>query len=79
MNWALIVVVAFFALLFLFPKKRVKVYGSMDCGWTRRQIEYLGSRGEFIDCTKGPCPSWVTGYPGVETEDGKKLVGFNKV
>lgn len=79
MNWALVIIVALIVLLVIFPKKRVKVYGSMNCGWTKRQLDYLGSRSEFIDCEKQNCPSWVTGYPGVETADGKKLVGFNKV
>lgn len=75
--WVLIVLVV--AILLIPPKKRVKVYGSKDCGWTVRQLEYLGSRAEFIDCKTQKCPEWVTGYPGVETPDGKKLIGFNKV
>lgn len=77
--WFGIVIVASLLLMFLFPKKRVKVYGSKDCGWTVKQLEYLGDRAEFIDCKTGKCPEWVTGYPGVETPDGKKVVGFTKV
>lgn len=80
MLWiAVIVLLTAIALLFLTPKKRVKVYGSKDCGWTVKQLEHLGSRADFIDCTKTTCPVWVTGYPGVETPDGKQTVGFTKV
>jgi hypothetical protein len=80
MLWIVIgVVIAALLILFMLPKKRVKVYGSKDCGWTVKQLDYLGSRAEFIDCTKQTCPAWVTGYPGVETPDGKTMVGFTKV
>lgn len=75
--WILIVVALVF--LFLVPKKRIKVYGSKNCGWTLKQLDYLGSRAEFIDCEKTKCPSWVTGYPGVEMTNGKQFVGFQQV
>ena len=54
----------------------VKVYGSMSCGWTRKQLKELGNRATFVDCTQTQCPAWVTGFPGVETTDGKKIVGY---
>lgn len=79
MLWVAAIVIIAIILLFMLPKKRVKVYGSKSCGWTVKQLEHLGSRAEFIDCTKQTCPSWVTGYPGVETPDGKQSVGFTKV
>lgn len=75
--WIILVIVL--ALLFLTPKKRIKVYGSMGCGWTRKQLDHLGSRADFIDCDTKKCPSWVTGYPGVEMPDGKQIVGFQQV
>lgn len=78
MLWIVVIVITALMILFLLPKKRIKVYGSMDCGWTRKQLDHLGSRGEFIDCNKKKCPSWVTGYPGIETSDGKQIVGFNE-
>ncbi len=72
-------VTAALLILFMLPKKRIKVYGSMNCGWTRKQLDHLGNRGEFIDCTKQKCPSWVTGYPGLETPEGKQIVGFTEM
>jgi hypothetical protein len=58
--------------------KRTRVYGSMACGWTRKQLEDLGDNGEFIDCTVGQCPEFVTGYPTVQKPDGTISVGYSK-
>lgn len=59
-------------------QNKIKVYGSMGCGWTRKQLEHFGDRAEFIDCTKTQCPSFVSGFPTIERADGTISVGFSK-
>lgn len=75
----ILLILAIIVLLFI-PRntKKIKIYGTMGCGWTKKQIEELGNRAEFIDCSTG-CPSWVTGYPGIEMPDGKTSVGYTKM
>lgn len=58
--------------------KRTRVYGSMACGWTRKQLDDLGNDAEFVDCTKVECPAFVTGYPTVQKPDGTISVGYSK-
>lgn len=44
----------------------VKVYGSMTCPWCIKQKEYLDAKSikyDFIDCTTGECPEFVSGFP----------------
>lgn len=58
--------------------KKIKVYGSMGCGWTKKQLEVFGDKCEFVDCTSAQCPSFVTAYPTIERPDGTISVGFSK-
>lgn len=56
-----------------------KVYGSMNCGWTRKQIEELKNKGvqyEFLDCSGGMCKE---GMPTNILPDGSRRVGFTSV
>lgn len=59
-------------------QQKIKVYGSMGCGWTRKQLDVFGDSAEFIDCTKTQCPSFVSGFPTIERADGTISVGFSK-
>lgn len=55
-----------------------KVYGSMGCGWTRKQIDELKKNGvpyEFLDCTGDICKD---GMPVNILPDGSKRLGFTK-
>ena len=57
------------------------VYGSMGCGWTRKQLDYMKSKGKpytFVDCDKKGCDD-IDGYPTLIHSDGRKIVGFNQV
>jgi hypothetical protein len=60
-----------------------KVYGTMGCGWTRRQIDELKKKGvayTFLDCSKGECEGQnVTGMPLNILPDGTQKVGFTEV
>ena len=41
--------------------KKWTIYGTMGCGWTRKQLDYMKKAGkpyEFIDCDKG----WMRRY-----------------
>jgi len=59
------------------------VYGTMKCGWTRKQLDYMKSKNiqhTFIDCETNPekCKG-MKGYPVVEFPSGEKKVGFQEV
>ena len=58
-------------------------YGTMGCGWTRRQIDELKKKGvkhTFLDCSKGECEGQnVTGMPLNILPDGTQKVGFTEV
>lgn len=60
----------------------MKVYGSMDCPWTRKQLEYNNQKGlsyVFVDCKKNTCPNFVKGFPTTKTGDGKIYGGYSKI
>ena len=57
------------------------VYGTMGCGWTRKQLEYMKSKGvshTFVDCEKGACPG-MDAFPTMVHKNGEKVVGFKEV
>lgn len=58
------------------------VYGTMGCGWTRKQLDYLKSKGvahTFVNCDKeGACPG-MTAFPTMVHKNGEKVVGFKEV
>ena len=60
------------------PTKWV-VYGTMSCGWTRKQIDELKANGvayEFVDCSvEGACPG-MNAFPTNKKPDGTQVVGF---
>ena len=60
------------------PTKWV-VYGTMSCGWTRKQIDELKANSvayEFVDCSvDGACPG-MNAFPVNKKPDGTQVVGF---
>ena len=59
------------------------VYGTMSCGWTRKQLDYMKQKNipyEFVDCEKEPekCKG-LPGFPGIKFPDGTKKVGYTEV
>ena len=57
------------------------VYGTMDCGWTRKQLEYMRKSRknfEFIDCTKNDCTG-MNGFPTILHPDGRKTAGYTEI
>jgi hypothetical protein len=59
------------------------VYGTMGCGWTRKQLDVMKAKGiahEFVDCSeKGSCPEGVKAYPTIKHPDGKMTTGFSNL
>jgi hypothetical protein len=59
------------------------VYGTMGCGWTRKQLDVMKAKGiahEFVDCSeKGACPEGVKAYPTIKHPDGKMTTGFSNL
>jgi len=59
------------------------VYGTMKCGWTRKQLDHMKKRGidhTFIDCDKEPekCKG-MSAYPVVQLPSGEKKIGFQEI
>jgi len=56
------------------------VYGTMGCGWTRKQLEYMEKNGKpfkFVDCDKGGC-SGMDAFPTTVHPNGEKTVGYEE-
>jgi len=57
------------------------VYGTMGCGWTRKQLDHMKKAGKpftFVDCDKGNCDS-VDAFPTLVSPSGEKHVGYKEV
>jgi|TARA_B110000977_G_scaffold26734_1_gene33413 hypothetical protein len=57
------------------------IYGSMGCGWTRKQLDYMKSKDKsftFVDCDNGECDG-VEGFPTMVHSSGERVVGFKEV
>ena len=58
-----------------------KIYGTMGCGWTRKQLDYMKSKDKpftFVDCDNGECDG-IEGFPTMIHTSGEKVVGFKEV
>ena len=61
--------------------KKWTVYGTMGCGWTRKQLDYMKKTGTpytFVDCDKGGCGG-MDAFPTLKSPDGKTIVGYTEV
>ena len=57
------------------------VYGTMGCGWTRKQLEYMEKNGKpfkFVDCEKEGC-SGMEAFPTIVHPNGEKTVGYSEI
>ena len=57
------------------------VYGTMGCGWTRKQLEYMKKNGKshtFVDCDKGGCDG-MDAFPTLKHPNGEIIVGYNEI
>ena len=57
------------------------VYGTMGCGWTRKQLDYMKKNNKpftFVDCDNQECPG-VEGFPTMMSPSGERVVGYKEV
>ena len=57
------------------------VYGTMGCGWTRKQLDYMKKNGKsfkFVDCDKEGC-SDMSAFPTLVHTNGEKIIGYSEV
>lgn len=57
------------------------IYGSMSCGWTRKQIDHMKENGipyKFVDCSKNKCEG-INGFPTTIHKTGIRLDGYNEI
>jgi hypothetical protein len=52
------------------------IYGSLGCPYTIKQMEKYKEH-DFVDCSSGGCPSFVTAYPTTKWPNGKIEIGFS--
>lgn len=82
---ALIVLLIVNALLFMNTgemKKNWTVYGTMGCGWTRKQLDHMKAKKiphTFVDCDKGGCPSTMRAFPTLVHANGEETTGYKEV
>ena len=61
--------------------KQWTVYGTMGCGWTRKQLDYMKNNGKsytFVDCDKGGC-SGMEAFPTLVHPNGERIVGYKEI
>ena len=57
------------------------VYGTMSCGWTKKQIDYMKQQGiphKFVNCDSGACKG-MKAFPVVESPNGERSVGYTEI
>ena len=57
------------------------VYGTMGCGWTRKQLDYMKRTGKpftFIDCDKNGCEG-MDAFPTLVSPEGVRHTGYKEV
>ena len=57
------------------------IYGTMGCGWTRKQLDYMNSTGKpftFIDCDKNGCEG-MDAFPTLVSPEGVRHKGYKEV
>lgn len=62
-------------------EKKWTIFGTMGCGWTRKQLDYMKKNGkphEFVNCDKDGCEG-VDAFPTLVSPDGEKTVGYKEV
>jgi hypothetical protein len=58
-----------------------QVLGSMACGFTRKQLDYMKSKKipfEYTECQGGKCPG-VEAFPTLMSPNGQKIVGYTEM
>jgi hypothetical protein len=61
--------------------KKWTVFGTMGCGWTRKQLDYMKKNGKehtFVDCDKEEC-NGMKAFPTLKHPNGETTVGYKEV
>ena len=61
--------------------KKWTVFGTMDCGWTRKQLDYMKKTGKpftFVDCDKNECEG-MDAFPTLVSPEGVRHKGYKEV
>ena len=61
--------------------KKWTVFGTMGCGWTRKQLDYMKKNGKehtFVDCDKEGCKG-MKAFPTLKHPNGETTVGYKEV
>lgn len=61
--------------------KNWTIYGTMGCGWTRKQLEHMKNVGKpytFVDCDKEDCGK-MSAFPTIHDPNGNETVGFSEI
>jgi glutaredoxin-related protein len=59
----------------------LKVYGSDNCSWTKKQLAYLNKKGipyQYVNCMSEQCPDFVSAFPTL-AQRGKIIVGYQEL
>jgi hypothetical protein len=86
--FVVLTVIAIIVVILIFLRKKktspggsgFTVYGTMGCGWTRKQLEYFKDKGishDFVDCDSEDCPG-MDAFPTTIDSSGEKTVGFKE-
>jgi hypothetical protein len=57
------------------------IFGTMGCGWTRKQLDYMKNNGKehtFVDCDKEECKD-MKAFPTLKHPNGETTVGYKEV
>jgi hypothetical protein len=57
------------------------IYGTMGCGWTRKQLDYMKKAGKpfvFVDCDKNECEG-MDAFPTLVSPKGVRHKGYKEV
>jgi hypothetical protein len=83
--FAVLIVVAIYVLSRVptrIPKgKPWTIYGTMGCGWTRKQLDYMKRTGKpftFINCDKNGCEG-MEAFPTLVSPEGVRHTGYKEV
>ena len=58
------------------------IYGTMGCGWTRKQLDYMRRTGKpfvFVDCDKKECSSDIDAFPMLVSPEGVRHKGYKEI
>ncbi len=61
--------------------KKWTVFGTMGCGWTVKQLDYMKKNGKphtFVNCDEGGCDG-MDAFPTLKGPNGETSVGYTEM